>query len=73
MDMRHEFMTNHQEQMIAQARINLEIRSVTKGQAGLQGLIFDRLGEAMIAMGTWLKKKSNAPIINNSVKFYSQN
>lgn len=73
MDFQYEFISNLREQMIVQTRLNYLIRSRRAQQKGLRGKIFDKLGDALIFSGSWLKKISRSPIDDNSVKIYSQN
>lgn len=73
MNPKYEFISNHREQLIIQTQqINL-IRNCRDHQNGLPGKIFDKLGDALISSGSWLKKISRSPIDDNSVTIYSQN
>lgn len=73
MNPKYEFISNHREQLIIQTRQNNLIRSCRARQNGLRGKIFDKLGDALISSGSWLKKISRSPIDGNSVTIYSQN
>jgi hypothetical protein len=73
MNPNYEFISNHQEQLLIQSQQNNLIRSSRAHQNGLRGKIFDKLGDALISSGSWLKKISRSPIDDNSVTIYSQN
>ncbi len=73
MNPQYEFISNHREQLIIQTQQNNLIRSCRAHQNGLRGKIFDKLGDALISSGSWLKKISRSPIDDNSVTIYSQN
>lgn len=73
MNPKYEFISNHREQLIIQTQQNNLIRSCRARQDGLPGKIFDKLGDALISGGSWLKKISRSPIEDNSVTIYSQN
>jgi len=73
MNLNYEFISNHQEQLLIQSQQNNLIRSSRAHQNGLRGKIFDKLGDALISSGSWLKKISRSPIDDNSVTIYSQN
>ena len=73
MNPQYEFISNHREEMIVQTRLNNLIRNRRAQQNGLRGKIFDKLDDALIASGSWLKKISRSPIDDNSVTIYSQN
>ncbi len=73
MNPQYEFITNLQERMLDQARLNFMIRCCRNQQLGLRGIFFDRLGDVMISGGSWLKKLSGSSIDESSVAIYSQN
>ena len=73
MNPNYEFISNHREEMIIQTQQNNLIRSRRAHQIGLPGKIFDKLGDALITSGSWLKKISRSPIEDNSVTIFLQN
>jgi hypothetical protein len=73
MNPQYEFISNHREEMIVQTQLNNLVRSCRDQRHDFRGWIFDKLGDALISSGSWLKKISRSSIEDNSVTIYSQN
>jgi hypothetical protein len=73
MNPQYEFISNQREEMLVQTRLSYSIRNCNAQRHSLRGKIVGKLGDALIASGSWLKKNSRSPMDDNSVTIYSQN
>ncbi len=73
MNPHYDFLSAQREQMIVQTKLNQIVHGRANKQLGMRGRMFNRLGDVLIASGSWLKKTSQSPVDEISVTFYSQN
>lgn len=72
MNPHYEFISNHLEEMVLQAKNDAALKHSRTHPYGLLGKTAARLGDALIKCGSWLKKQSRTPVENTTMRIYTQ-